>query len=82
MDPLLYVWTATTWQLYPSSDVLKAEELQTAFQGVTINLAKQIRFVDEVGILDEGKKADSVVLDIDPHSNQSEELDQLVIVET
>ncbi|KAK4445677.1 amidohydrolase family-domain-containing protein [Podospora aff. communis PSN243] len=68
--PLQYVDMAVTRMMAPPVcrplGEGQAVTLEQAFRGVTYNPARQIGVLDEVGSLEGGKKADFVILSVDP----------------
>ncbi|KAL9044437.1 MAG: hypothetical protein Q9214_002425 [Letrouitia sp. 1 TL-2023] len=85
VNPLLYVKTAATRELFQNGSTLGGNQfvsVETAFKGVTVNPAAQIGVADQVGSLEVGKKADMVVLSQDPRSVDPTDLDKLVVEQT
>ena len=85
VEPLLYLRTATTRLMYPTTDVLGPDErvdLVTALRGVTTNPAMQLGIADKAGSLEVGKAADMVVLDEDLRSIDAARLDKLIVKQT
>ncbi|KAK3365497.1 amidohydrolase 3 [Lasiosphaeria ovina] len=68
-EPLQYVDTAVTRQMANGCGVLgkcQTVSLEEGFRGITYNPAKKLGALADIGSLEVGKKADFVVLGIDP----------------
>ena len=85
-DPLQFVDTAVTCKMDGRWGVLGSEQtvnLEEALRGITYNPGKQVGALDEVGSLEQGKKADFVILGKDPCKVPNGELRQKCeVVET
>ncbi len=83
-NPLLAVRTATT-RLTDSGRKLgddQAIDLKDAIRAVTINAAWQLHMDDKIGSLESGKKADFVILDMDPFDEYPEDIHKINILAT
>ncbi|KAK5659724.1 hypothetical protein OQA88_935 [Cercophora sp. LCS_1] len=77
VDPLRYVDTAVTRKTENGSVLGEDQtiEVEDAFRGITYNPAKQLGALGEIGTLEKGKKADFVILSVDPRLVPKGELD-------
>ena len=85
LDPLLYLRTAVTRQMYGSEEVLGPEQrvdLQTALRGVTTNAAAHCAMGNVIGSLEVGKSADFVILEKDPREVDAVDLHLIGVSET